>query len=74
MIELLQSLSGANKVLSETFEDLPMVLERAISIPSLEGSGCPHFGKARVWYRHSEHNRFVDIRCSVLPFAVMNRR
>lgn len=32
-----------------------------------------HFGKAGVWYKHSERDRFVDTRVSVLSLAVMNR-
>ncbi|KAF8703906.1 hypothetical protein AX14_014134 [Amanita brunnescens Koide BX004] len=47
MIELLQSISEANEVLSDTFEDLSIVLERAISSASFEASGCRFCPKAR---------------------------
>ena len=43
MMELLQSISGTNEVPSDTFEDLHIVLERAISVvETVNASGC-HF-------------------------------
>ncbi|KAF8713867.1 hypothetical protein AX14_012911 [Amanita brunnescens Koide BX004] len=46
MIELLRSISGAKDDLSDTLEDLPTVLQRAICIASLE-AGCQFCPKAR---------------------------
>ena len=51
MADLLSSISGATGVLSDISEDLPIVLERAISMASLEAYACQFCPKAHVIIR-----------------------
>lgn len=53
MLALLLSVSGANEALKETFEDLPLVLEQAISVALLEAAGCQFCPKARDIKRYA---------------------
>ncbi|KAF8703903.1 hypothetical protein AX14_014131 [Amanita brunnescens Koide BX004] len=62
MIKLLRSISGANDILSHTFEDLPTVLERAISVATVEASGCQFCPEAHNIIRIARH---IEIKWSI---------